>query len=95
MTKQYFYQFSQGTYSDYSVGGLFVCDHEVSEAEWDAHYEAYQTECRKRAQSAGYNYHSDEYKAYQKFKEEHNPESTFIWLHNMQPVECGEFWRDH
>jgi hypothetical protein len=41
MTKQHFFMFSQGSYSDYMVGGLYACDHEVSEAEWREHCEKY------------------------------------------------------
>lgn len=42
MTKQYYFMFSNGSYSDYSVGGLFMCDHEVSEKAWDKHYMLFQ-----------------------------------------------------
>jgi hypothetical protein len=34
MTKQYYFMFSNGSYSDYYVGGMYVCDHEVTETEW-------------------------------------------------------------
>lgn len=45
----YFYQFSKGSYSDYSVDGLYVCDHEVTEAEWDAHYAEYLNQAKRLA----------------------------------------------
>lgn len=40
-TEQYFFQFSSGSYSNYSVGGLYVCDHAVPLQEWKEHYEDY------------------------------------------------------
>lgn len=40
--QQYFFMFSSGSYSDYSVGGLYVCSHKVPHEEWEAHYETYQ-----------------------------------------------------
>ena len=39
MNKQYFFMFSDGSYSDYSVNGLFACDHQVSEKEWRDFYD--------------------------------------------------------
>lgn len=100
MPKQYFYQFSEGSYSDYSVGGLYVCDHEVTEAEWDAHYKAYQEEVFRLSNMIPSDrmlrdINSEEYKVYRKFQEECAPEKTFAELHNMTAVECTELWRDY
>lgn len=101
-TKQYFYQFSTGEYSDYRVGGLFVCDHEVTGAEWKLAYEVYQTECErlavlvpKRQGSWVWNNDSPEYCAYNKHREDNHPEKLFQRLHNMHAVECVELWRDY
>lgn len=35
--KQHFFMVSNGSYSDYCVGGLYVCDHAVSDEEWEQH----------------------------------------------------------
>jgi hypothetical protein len=47
--KHYLYQFSWGEYSDYRVGGVFLCDHEVTLEEWGAHESVYSEEAGKRS----------------------------------------------
>lgn len=99
--KQYFYQFSQGSYSDYGVGGLFVCDHEIPESDWDNHYKIFSDECTRLAKliptEVGNSYRrivdSSEMKTYKEFRDK-TPEEAFQSIHNMIAVECTEFWRD-
>ena len=100
MTK--YFMFSNGSYSDYCVGGLYTCDHEVSESDWDAHYKIYSDECARLAKliptepGNGYRriYDSDEMRAYQAYRNEYDPEESFQKLHGMVALECAEFWRD-
>jgi len=35
MADQFFFCFSEGSYSDYGIHGLYVYDHEVTQEEWD------------------------------------------------------------
>lgn len=104
MTKQYYYQFANGEYSDYCVGGLYLCDHEVNEDEWKAHYKMYQGQSSRLFQAIprdnstnGYGgtikLGSYEYKAYRDYRN-NNPEKSFQELHGMVAVECTELWRD-
>lgn len=88
MTKQYFYMFSNGSYSDYCVGGMYVCDHEVTEKEWEEHFQHY----LENVASTAPGWHN--YDARNKWEEENRPEITFQKKHNMKPVEYEEFWRD-
>lgn len=90
MTQHYF-AFSMGSYSDYGVGGFFVCDHAVSYDDWKAHYEAFQTKLsEKRAESMGNN----DWPAFRKWESENEPEASFQKLHNMTQIEYQELWRD-
>lgn len=41
MAKQHYFMFSDGSYSDYCVGGLYVCDHGVTEVEWEEYLKTY------------------------------------------------------
>ena len=99
--KQYFYQFAQGSYSDYSTGGLYSCDHEVSEQEWDSCYKVFSEECFRLTQLCPLEpnnkycrvYDSDEMMAYRAYREQ-TPEAAFQKLHNMVEVPYVEFWRD-
>ena len=87
MTKKYFYMFSEGSYSDYCVGGMYVCDHEITEQEWKDHYNNYLENVAPTAPSWR------SYEARQEWEAENNPEITFQKKHNMKPVEYEEFWR--
>jgi hypothetical protein len=100
----YYFMFSSGSYSDYSVGGLYVCDHEVTEKEWGDFYNAWQAELNGLRellyQKLGYSYHhvpgyrSDEtFLAVEEFKK-HDPETLFQVMHNMVEVPVTEMWRD-
>lgn len=44
----HYFMFSNGEYSDYCVGGMYVCDHDVGEDEWKA-FVADLSELKKRA----------------------------------------------
>jgi hypothetical protein len=35
MDNLHFFMFSSGEYSDYGVGGMYVCDHVVTTSEWE------------------------------------------------------------
>jgi hypothetical protein len=35
MNNLHFFMFSSGEYSDYCVGGMYVCDHVVTTSEWE------------------------------------------------------------
>lgn len=96
---QFFFMFSQGSYSDYSVGGLCVCDHAVTEAEWDAHYKAYQEEhARRYAPIRAIPWEErtgrPELEEFWQWERENQPEASFQKLHNMQEVGVTELWRD-
>lgn len=99
--KQYFYQFSQGSYSDYGVGGLFSCDHEVTEEEWDNCYKVFSDECLRLTKLIPTDpsnswrriYDSDEMRAYTAYRAQ-CPEEAFQKLHNMVAVPCVELWWD-
>ena len=45
MAPKFYFQFSEGSYSDYQTHGLYECDHEISKEEWDEHYETYLKHC--------------------------------------------------
>lgn len=95
----YFFQFSEGSYSYYSVGGIYVCDHQVTEKEWVDHYQKYQdevAELRKSIITVDFR-HPSNYGQSLKFEEERikiAPEQSFIALHKMYPVDSEEFWRN-
>lgn len=97
--KQYFYQFASGSYSGYSTGELCVCDHEVTEQEWDEFYKLHRDACRELADKVprtpvgSFDRTSTEYKIYLD-KYDNDPEKQFQVLHNMQVVEFTELWRD-
>lgn len=97
----HFFQLSQGSYSDYSVGGLYVCDHEVKVEEWDAYYKGYQDVLdakRKELITVPYTEreaYSMQCREWVKFHDSlPRPEESFIRLHKMVEVDCTEFWRD-
>lgn len=104
MENQYFFMFSKGSYSDYYVGGLYVCDHEVTEKEWDDFYQAWRDEVRELRellhQKLGYGYyHVNGYKKDETYLtvkefEKHSPETLFQVMHNMEEVPVTEMWRD-
>lgn len=107
VNKQYFFTFAQGSYSDYGVNGLFVCDHEVTKEDWHKHYKIYQDECERlndlipkiTVKHAYGSYEHNDYDSVEQqqkheWEEINNPEETFQKLHNMQQVEYTEFWRD-
>lgn len=48
----YYFQFSNGSYSDYSVNGFYICGHEVTAQEWEEHYKAYQDLIQKHEEAA-------------------------------------------
>jgi hypothetical protein len=98
---QHFFMFSAGSYSDYGVNGLYVCDHEVTKAEWTAHYKVFQAESERRYQEhrkahplAGTAASRAAALELAIWRKENNPEESFQKLHNMQPVEVTELWRD-
>jgi predicted HD phosphohydrolase len=102
--KQHFFMFSQGSYSDYGVRGMYLCDHDVDEKEWDQFYKDWRAELIKVRDTfnteIGYDYsrtpncqESFEWKAYQEFQAI-SPEELFQKLHGMVEVEYKELWRD-
>lgn len=97
--QQFFFVFSNGSYSDYQVGSLYVSDHDITEAEWDAHYAAYQEEAARRyapfQSMQRYQMRcAPGWAEYETWKNENVPEQTFIAKHGLRPVPYGEFWRD-
>jgi hypothetical protein len=99
--KQHFFMFSSGSYSDYGVGGVYVCDHEVTEDEWKAHYGAFQDESARLSKvwfaSEGYsrrNYEAPENLSRMAYIKEYDPETMFQRMHNMVAVPVLELWRD-
>jgi hypothetical protein len=97
--KQFFFVFSSGEYSDYRIGSLYVCDHEVTEAEWDEHYRAYRDESNLRSRTFNRLSYQDPsrtalYQEWDKWTRENNPEVSFIKRHGMREIEYLEFQRD-
>lgn len=101
--QQYFFVFSSGEYSDYGIGNICVCDHEVKKEEWNAYYKVFQDESSRLRQIAyahrekmTYAVFMDtpEYLAYQKFITENDPEKNFQKLHGMTVLDYEELWRD-
>jgi hypothetical protein len=97
----HFFQFSEGSYSDYQVGGAYACDHEVKQEEWAAHYGAFvATRQAKQEEMVTARYENLEVYRIQwkKFREwceaQPNPETTFVEKHNMVAIEVTECWRD-
>jgi hypothetical protein len=96
--------FSSGEYSDYCVGGMFMCDHIVTVDEWQQFAKDRREQIQKARNSSldkyrartGLNtsewYKSDEYKEYCKYAEENNAEDLFVKAHNMKRVEYTELW---
>lgn len=101
----YFFQFSQGEYSDYSVGGLYVCDHEVTEDEWKEHYLIYQQIAKEHAKTRpvirypakvlAREEDSKKYWEWYQWFEDNSPEKSFVELHNMVEVDCVGLHRDY
>lgn len=102
MSDQYFFMFSSGSYSDYSVGGLYVCDHEVTEKEWDDFYKKYVDEngrliaAYRDKWGPSYAEYSGtpEYLVWREYLKNSDPEGDFQKLHNMVEVPVTEMWRD-
>ena len=99
MSTQHLFMFSSGTYSDYGVDGVFVCDHAVTKEQWAAHYAAYQAECSERSLSHSGKtwdefYDCGDYKRLEVWKVENDPEKTFQALHGMVRLKILELWRD-
>lgn len=93
MAKQYFFQFSDGEYSDYRVGGLYACDHPVTEDEWIKHLELYKAENVRKRQLFSDELGRVDFSKLYAWQHLNNPETTFQALHNMVAVDCTEFWR--
>ena len=96
----YHFMFSEGAYSDYMVGGLYACDHEVTEDEWDKHCQAYDKERKKKIVEmfgSEHNYwyarDNDINRQFNNWCSQNNPEQTFIQWHNMTKIEYTELWR--
>jgi hypothetical protein len=101
----YYFMFSEGSYSDYCVGGLYTCDHPVTVDEWDAFCNAVSAERHKRGEEVFAPWKGqlprdymkdDDYKAvsaaYWDWWRESDPQKRFVEKHNMQRVEYTELW---
>lgn len=106
MPDQFYFCFSEGSYSDYGINGLYVCDHNVTKEEWEAHYAAYLKELEKFPDAPSYREReTPEYAAYyadgggcqirQAWIEANDPEKSFQAKHNMVRIEYTELWRDY
>jgi hypothetical protein len=99
----YYFMFSEGSYSDYMVGGMYSCDHEVTEDEWHSHLAAYETErTAKQVEIYGHDFNKpyswqrhtrEQHVEMSAWSEANDPDKTFVAKHNMTRVAYEEFWR--
>lgn len=104
MSQQYFFMFSSGSYSEYGVCGIYICDHPVTEEEWKVHYQAYYDEGRKLYSAIPQLFwrehisyeerlqKSPEFKAYDDWCKANEPVKIFTALHRMTEVPYLELW---
>lgn len=101
----YFFQMSTGSYSDYSVGCVYACDHEVTDEMWAKHYGDYQQAIEDKREEVcvettilgkmpSRTTLSQWAEVEQWRSVQPRPEDTFVDLHNAVPVCTLEFWRD-
>jgi hypothetical protein len=104
MDNMHFFMFSNGEYSDYSVRGMYVCDHIVDEEEWEqfakdksaqrqkAREDSILKYCARTGDGVKGWYRSDEYKEYQKYCDENCVKDLFIKVHGMREIFYTELW---
>lgn len=99
----YFYTFADGSYSDYRVNSLAICDHAVTQEEWYTHLQQYRKdfESNKEEIIQKYSinnyyipYGTDAYKEFEAWRKENDPDKTFANKHGMIFVEYEELHKD-
>lgn len=99
MENLHFFVFSNGTYSDYQVGGLYVADHPIEEEDWDEFVKFHSKE-KQRLYSLipkinetslrlHINHNTKEYKAWREYL---NVSGAFIEKHSLKAVPYQELW---
>ncbi len=101
MSGPFYFTFSSGEYSDYGIGDICICDHEVSKDEWHKHYQVFQDEKAKlQWELMGYASWDEwydgagNYDALQLWEITNLPEKTFQQLHDMTVLNITNFHRD-
>lgn len=96
----HYFMFSEGSYSDYMVGGLYACDHEVTKEDWkrhledcDALYEAKCVEIFGTDKRWWLNNTPERSKAWADWRMQNDPDASFVAKHNMTKIEYTELWR--
>ena len=98
----HFYTFASGSYSDYGVHGLAVCDHAITQEEWYEHLKEYRTafdikheELVTSCEGGFYiPYGNPAYQEFETWKKENDPDKTFAKKHGMIFVEYQECHKD-
>lgn len=92
---KFYFMFSSGEYSDYSVGAFCVCDHEVSGQQWHDHYRKYQDTLQARRDRLGEAiYDEPNWTRQQNWEKRNDPEKAFRKFHGMKLVNIQELRRD-
>lgn len=99
----YFFAISEGSYSDYGVNGMYICDHEITEKEWHEFCNIERTKRNVIHDSIVKASWNEERETYYKQWEEwyeiskgmQSMEEMFVELHNMIPVPYEEFNLDY
>lgn len=99
----HFYTFASGSYSDYGVNALAVCDHAITQEEWYENLKEYRVLCEvkrkeiKEKYDVYYDYFpygSDSRKEFDAWLEDNDSDKTFAKKHGMIFVEYQECHKD-
>ena len=98
--KSYCVVLTEGEDNNYGINRVFLSDHQIDKAEWNAEmqtfnkrvHKAHEEAYSKRGLRYGYEFNIDAHAEYIAFMGANHPLEAFVARHRLTPIEHVEIW---